>query len=212
MRFHISFLLLILVLGTGCNIRTGSGTKASETRTTPAFTGVHVHGSKDVVILVGGEQTVTVETDDNLLEIVTTEVVGDTLVIRSTESHSTRLGVKVKIGVPTLAAVTVSGSGEVHAQGVKATTFKAKVNGSGAVVATGSADRLDIVVSGSGNVDLSELSAQNVEASVDGSGDIQVHCTGKLKAEVTGSGKIEYRGSPNVEHEIYGTGHVSHVK
>ena len=65
----------------GSNAIVGSGVPASQAREVPPFRGVELAGSNTVTIRVGGEQSVVVHADDNLIDTVTTDVSGGSLVI-----------------------------------------------------------------------------------------------------------------------------------
>jgi hypothetical protein len=209
--------ILLLFVGlpflSGCDVSyvggvTGSGIKASETRDVPAFTGLELHGSANVIITVGKEQSVTVEVDDNLMEIITTEVKDNELVIGSEESYSTRIGVNVTIQVPELKSVAVSGSGNATLKEANGQSLDVRVEGSGNAMASGDVENLTVSTSGSGNAKLSELTAKNVSARVSGSGNVRVHATETLEATVNGSGDVRYIGSPQVTKKVSGSGSV----
>ena len=84
-------------------------------------------------VTIGPVTALTVTTDDNILPLIETTVDGDTLRNGSKQSYSTRLGVNVKITVPALNGVAVSGSGDIKATGLKADEMEARVTGSGDV-------------------------------------------------------------------------------
>jgi hypothetical protein len=205
-------LVLLLLVGfpflAGCGVK-GSGVKANETRDVPAFKGLEVRGSANVFVTVGNEQSVTVEVDDNLMQIITTEVTDNKLVIGSKQSYSTRIGVKVTIQVPELTSVAVSGSGSATLSDAKGESLDVKISGSGKVTASGEVQSLAVKVSGSGNAKLSELTAKKVSARVSGSGNVRVHATETLDAAVSGSGSVEYHGSPQVTKKVTGSGSIS---
>jgi hypothetical protein len=204
---RLALLATVLVLGlvsTGCihdfsfgaDIE-GSGVRASEERDLEAFSYIALVGSPDVNVTVGEEQSVLVEADDNLLEVIETRVRGRTLKIDSDESYSSRMGVVITITVPEIEGVSVTGSGDVVVMGVDAASFSASVTGSGDVHASGKATSVEAKVTGSGDIDLWELEAEEGYATVTGSGDIRIHATEELSAKIMGSGDIEYSGSPS---------------
>ncbi len=169
----------------------GSGKKATETRTVGSFSRLQIDGSIDADVRVGSAQSVVVEGDDNLLALVRTEVHGDQLQISNSESYNTRLGLRVRITVPHLEAIEVHGSGDVRAEGIKSETLKVALAGSGDVSVKGTADTVDVAVRGSGDVSVEDLAARNVEVSVRGSGDVRLRgTTNDLKVSVQGSGDV----------------------
>jgi uncharacterized Zn-binding protein involved in type VI secretion len=195
-----------------CNINAihGSGTAKTESRVVGSFTKIDLSGSPDVEVTVGPATSVAVTADDNILPIIETTVDGDTLKIASKSSYSTSLGVTVKITMPTLDGVSVSGSGDIRAKGLKSGDLDAAVTGSGDVTLNGMVARLHGQITGSGNLRAGELGAKNVRVSVTGSGDATVQATEELDASVTGSGDVRYSGHPpKVRKEITGSGDIA---
>lgn len=202
------------VLGSSSGSTTeGSGVPATQVRHVEAFTGVDLAGSNNVVIRVGGTQSVVVRADDNLIDRVTTEVRSGRLVIGNTSgSFSTKSPMVVEIGVPSLDALTLSGSGNIDVAGVDAKSFDVSLPGSGMLSGSGRAVRLDVAVGGSGTVRFTDLVAQHVRADVSGSGSIFVTATESLAAKVSGSGAILYAGSPaDVTKDVTGSGAITGV-
>jgi hypothetical protein len=188
----------------------GSGIAATQTRDVPAFTGVDLAGANNVVVHVGHTREVVVHADRNLLGRVTTRVRDGRLVIGSTGSFRARSPMRVDIVVPSLDSVTLSGSGVVTVDGLRATNFAVDVPGSGIVRVSGMADRLHATLGGSGDVELQDLIAHDATAVVAGSGRLQVHVSSSLDATVSGVGAIFYSGNPNkVAQSITGTGSIA---
>jgi hypothetical protein len=176
-----------------------------------AFKSVELAGSNNVVIRVGEQQSVVVKADDNLLDRVTTEVRSGQLVIANTPGgFTTKSPMSVEIGVPTMDALMLSGSGNIVVDGIEAESLKVTLPGSGTLTGSGTAKRLDVTVSGSGTMQLTQLVANDVRALVGGSGSIFITATNSLDASVTGSGAILYAGSPqDVTKSITGTGAIA---
>ena len=204
-----------VVLLTGCNFQIsgfggiqGSGVKASQTREVDEFTDVEVRGSANVRIHDGKEQSVTVESDDNLLEIITTEVRDKKLIVTTKESYSTRIGISVSVNVPQIESIRVMGSGDVQAENVDVETLHLSISGSGDITAVGTAKKVDVTINGSGDADLSELVARDATVQISGSGDVRVHATEILRATINGSGDVRYKGKPDVQRDVSGSGDV----
>ena len=188
----------------------GSGKKASENRTVPAFKGIVFPGSGKVDYRIGSPQGVRIETDDNLLSHVETKVVDGKLLVGFKGSISTRIGLNVTIVAAACESAELSGSGSIRVAVMKSDRLDAVVTGSGNITAVGEAKSVKVVVSGSGNVDLSKVQTGNAEVQVTGSGDILVAPKGSLEAQITGSGQIRYRGEPKqITKSITGSGSVT---
>jgi Putative auto-transporter adhesin, head GIN domain len=188
----------------------GSGKSATETRTVPPFTSVDLTGAANVSITTGTVQKVSVTADDNLLSYITTTVDGGTLKIGSKPgSYSSHVDTHVDVTVPSLDALTLSGSGNITVIGVDATSLALMLKGAGNLSADGTVDELGATVSGAGNLELRELVAKRAVAEVSGTGRMAVHATESLDASVSGTGEIVYTGEPtHVTTSVSGTGSI----
>lgn len=189
----------------------GSGVAARQTREVPAFHSVELAGGNNVVIHVGGEQSVVVKADDNLLNHVTTKVESGALVIGNTPgSLTTKSPMSVEVTVPTLNALTLAGGGNIVVSGIKAESLMVALAGGGNVTGSGIATSLDVTLDGSGNVWFTRVAANDVHAVLSGSGNIFVTATNSLDASVPGSGTISYAGNPQaVTKSVTGSGAIT---
>ncbi|MGL5863381.1 MAG: head GIN domain-containing protein [Phycicoccus sp.] len=174
----------------------GSGRTASDSRTVAGFTTVRAEGAVDLVVTTGPLAPAEVEADANILDLVSTTVEGDTLVVTTTKSYSTRNPVTVTAQVPELTGGTTSGSGDLRLTVSDPATVDVATSGSGDVVVDGTAGSAVLTTEGSGNVDASRLDADQVTAETEGSGDIEVGSPPTLDATSAGSGDIVYAQRP----------------
>lgn len=186
----------------------GSGIAATQARAVGEFSGLDLAGSNTVTVTVGAPRSVVVHADSNLIGDVTTHVVGGNLVIGTTGSFTTRSPMNVEVTVPSLTAVTLSGSGQLSVTGIKGQRLDASLSGSGMLTAVGTARQLFITLGGSGEAQLFQLTADDAHAIVSGSGLILVTATRTLDAAVPGSGAIIYNGNPQVTTTVTGSGAV----
>jgi hypothetical protein len=238
-RFTLALTVMVLAGAVGCHdagwtslaVLRGSGVVASEERKIGDVDAIVLDSAADVAVTVGGEPTLTIETDDNLLPIITTHVEGNTLTISSAENYSTNLGVKIKITCPRLQSLVLNGAGDITTNEVASEDLEVTVNGSGNiwtapsvkkltaeitgsgnVKGRGSADSLEAKVSGSGSLDSEALVAKNATIALSGSGSATVKVTDLLDADVSGSGSISYHGNPTVTSSVSGSGRVARVE
>jgi Putative auto-transporter adhesin, head GIN domain len=187
-----------------------SGAAATQTRTVAGFTSLDLAGSNNVTITVGRPQSVVVHADSTLINHVTTDVVAGTLVIGDTGSFTASGPMRVDVSVPSLTALSISGSGQISATGISTPQLTVTIAGSGQLSAAGTATRLDVTINGSGQARLRQLTARDVNAVISGSGLIQVTATASLAASVPGSGTIIYSGNPpQVTTSVTGSGTVT---
>lgn len=207
----------------------GEGPVKTESRDLPTFSQVIVEASMDAEIIQASEFHVEVKAQENLLELITTEVVDDVLIIGVDKSFNTSKPAIVTIHIDDLTKMTVKGSGDIRvSDGFKTDTMALKVMGSGDIklmkgefdqlgcsvmgsgdiVVTGTTEIAKYIVKGSGDISARKMAADTVDASVKGSGDIALTAQKTLKASVKGSGDIMYSGDPEVEKSIYGSGDI----
>lgn len=197
--------------GTSGSSTTGSGVAATQSRDLPAFDSVELAGSNNVVIRVGGKQSVVVKADDNLLNRVTTRVESGTLVIGNTPgSLVTKSPMSVVVGVPTVNELTLAGGGNIVVDGIEAESLTVTLSGSGNLTGSGTARLLGLTLGGSGNMWLSQLAADDVRAVLSGSGNVFVTASKSLDASIPGSGTIAYSGNPqDVTKSVTGSGVIT---
>jgi hypothetical protein len=210
----------------------GDGNVTHEQRTVPGFTGVETHGSIDIEV-TQGDYNVKVESDQNVIPYILTEVVNGRLQVRFKDGFNSFNYTKaiVYVTAPTLTAFEIHGSGNINGKGVingndasevtvsgsgnvtlalHCPALTTQTHGSGDIALTGETKDLSTSVSGSGNVHAFDLKAENVKTSTHGSGDIETSAAVKLEAEIYGSGNVTYKGSPQINTESHGSGSVRH--
>src|SRR5687768_6513204 len=106
-------LLGLLVLG-GCDFdrlhtTSGSGKMKLENRTVPSFTAVEISGAYEVEIVAQKDQKLEVEGDENLLPMIITEVKDRVLSVRNEKSFQTEHKLRLRISLPALESISVSG-------------------------------------------------------------------------------------------------------
>jgi len=196
-----------LVVLAGCSFVgvKGSGTAKTEVRQVAAFSAIELTGSFDAEVSIGAPR-LELSGDDNLLPLIASDVIGDKLVLRSTQNMRPSLPLLAKISLPRLAAVKVSGSGAVTLPGVAADALAIDLVGSGAVRGDGTAHQLNAEVTGSGDIELAKLAVERATVEISGSGDIEVDATRTLDVRISGSGSVKYHGDPEIKKSISGSG------
>jgi len=216
---------------TGSDRVRGSDEVTVETRSIAEFERVVLAGEGDVLLGNGSDGLVEIETDDNLLTHIRTEVSGDTLTI-STEPGidiDPTDGVIYRLGCPVITAVTLSGAGTIDladcattdrfqidlpgagtivALDVDITTLRASLPGAGSIIATGRTDRLDVVLAGAGDFDGRDLRADAVSVESLGVGTTTLWAVTELDVSVTGVGTVRYYGEPEVNSTVTGVGTI----
>jgi hypothetical protein len=205
--------LLIVLAVSACGISVfgerGSGNVITESRVVSGFDEILLSGSGEVVVDVDGTESLTIEAEDNIMPLLTTEVRNGRLELSTKSSISPTVSVIYTISAATLDGLSIGGSGDITATGINADSFDAEISGSGQIEMAGTTDALDVEISGSGRYAGADLVATVATVSVSGSGHALVNVTDKMDAEVSGSGTVEYIGDPNVSSSISGSGDIS---
>jgi hypothetical protein len=203
----------VLILSSGCDISVmgtpGSGVAATQDRTVGDFHAISATGMGKVNVVVGEENSVVVTLDDNLIDMVQTEVVDGELKISTSGNYSSKLGLDVQVTAPTLDGVTVSGVVNLTATNVKGQAVKVNVSGVGGATISGEVDELDVTVSGSSQVKLKDLVAKKVKVAASGTAGAEVFATESVDANSSGTANINVHGNPaDVKQESSGVSDI----
>lgn len=188
----------------------GSGNVVTETRNVPKFTGVDFGGAMNVDIIAQRSQNVEIETDDNLVPLITTEVHGETLYITNTQKINWNSRVKVRINVEDLESLNVSGASKASATAIKSENFKIGVSGASKVTLDGEATSLNADSSGASKIDAENFRVVNAKADASGASKITVFASDSIDANASGASKVSYAGNPKtVNKKASGASKVS---
>ena len=236
MFMFVSLFLGMTSLFAGCRMiggTSGDGNVLKETRKVSSFNTIEVSGAFDIIIKQGASEEVTVETDQNILPLVRTDVSGNTLKIetRKPVHHTTML--KVYVTVKDLKMIDISGAVNVQSDG-RLTVPELSIDGSGASDAkldiavqklkldcsgasklkfTGTAGDVNMELSGASDIFGYDLAAENYDIEISGAGNAQINVSKKLHAEISGAGSVKYKGSPTeVDQSVSGAGSIRKVQ
>ncbi len=208
----------------------GSGTVARESREVREFDSISLSGSGSLFIAQTGEESLSIEADDNILPLLTSEVHGHQLKLGVQHGVSLHpqapiryhLTVKDLRGltisgagnaqVSTLTtdelSVTISGTGDLEAPALTAGALSVTISGSGDISLAGKATTQDIRISGSGSYHAADLASDQTRVSVSGAGNATLNVRERLDARISGVGSIRYAGQPTVSKSISGAGSI----
>lgn len=210
----------------------GNGNVVDETRDISGFKGVHVSSGIDVYLSQGSNFEVTVEADENLQDVILTEVEGNNLVVK-TERVNIRSAKskKVHVTLPELTSLKISSAGDCVGQTpFSCEDLRLSISSAGDLKLEVEADRIDLDISSSGDADLSgkarvfdvslssagdlnafDLIAEKVDVNVSSAGDARVHATDEISMNASSAGNIYYRGDARVmESKSSSAGNISH--
>ena len=203
----------LVLLAAGCDDDGGAGLRGSgdvttEERDVSGFDRIVLEGAGGLLVDVGGRASLAIEAEDNLLPLLTSEVRASTLELGTSDPISPTRPITYTIGVPSLAGVSITGSGDAVVPDLDCGTLDIVVSGVGRFDLGGSCDRLDVSISGAADLDAADLTVATAAIEISGAGDAIVHATDDLRVSISGTGSVEYAGDPATEIDIDGAGTV----
>ena len=174
----------------------GSGKLKSETRNVSGFKKIKAGGAVKLDVSVQKDFGVSVETDDNLLDKVTTKVDGDTLVIETKENISPSTTTDIKISMPELVDLDLSGASTGNIAGVKTDSLEVEASGACKLKLDGEVKTFKAVASGASTVDGEALRAENATADASGASTVIVNASGDADLDASGASSVYYLGEP----------------
>ncbi|GAP07042.1 MAG TPA: DUF2807 domain-containing protein [Anaerolinea thermolimosa] len=240
MKFRLLFVIIILafVTTTACGFSInlgnerirGSGNVVTETREVSGFNKVLLSGTGELIVTQGDKEALSVETDDNLLPYIITEVNNGQLELKLKPRLSLLFNTRLiyhltvkdlnEIQIAGSGKVTIdrlntsrldlntSGSGKFEIDDLQADSLSATTSGSGQFVISGKADNVSVEINGSGKFACPDLESRNVTVRINGSGEVTVWAKDTLDVRISGSGAVRYYGNPQIDQSISGSGNV----
>lgn len=197
--------------GTGSGeIVTGSGNVVSEERRVSGFERVSINGIGELIIEQTGEESLTIEAEDNLLPLLVSGVEGNrlTLGIKPNSSISATRPIVYRLNVKLLREIFAEGSVQITATGLDTPQFAVNTSGTVNSVLSGSAEAQSILMSGTGSFDGRNLTGRTADLNVSGTAQALVNVSGSLSARVSGTAVVRYLGTPEVDQQVSGLGRV----
>lgn len=183
----------------------GSGNAKQETRNVSGFKEIEASGAINTEIAVGKDFIVTVEADDNLLPQVKTEVKGETLKIYTENRFSSKTKITVRISMPELKKVDISGASTANITNVTGDSLEMQASGASRIKVDGQVKDFNVEASGASTIDASKLNAENADVDSNGASTITVAPSSDLKAEASGASTVYYTGDPkNIKQDSSG--------
>jgi hypothetical protein len=211
----------------------GSGAVTEETRPVSGFDRILLGSQGDVEITQGSTESLVISAESNLLPYITTDVLGDRLVVETKQgvnlSPSPNKPIHYRLTVKNLSSVQLAGMGDVKINSLKTDDLQINtsgmgnfdlpsltatgnlnvtISGMGDVDVSGTADSLKVQISGAGNYKGAGLKTSQADAQISGTGDATIWAIDSLNARISGAGSVNYYGSPRVNQTISGIGSV----
>lgn len=203
----------------------GDGNVVKQDRKLSSFSGLDVGGAFKVFLTQGDKESIVVEADENLLDIISTEVRGNTLVIKTTEDIRDSEALNIYLTFKDMNEMEISGachlSGEnkmkfenldLDCSGASdvelklgASSINLDCSGASQVELFGSAESVELDLSGAAHFDGYDLEADIYNTDISGASHAKIFVTRELSAEVSGAASLKYKGEPVIkEHDVSG--------
>ncbi|MES2015918.1 MAG: head GIN domain-containing protein [Pseudomonadota bacterium] len=207
----------------------GNGNVKKQVRELAHFTGMSLNLPASAELRIGNTESISIETDDNLLPMIETVIENGVLKIRPTKRNA-QLQVrtmKIVVYAKEIDRVSLGGSGSIDADALKANKLQFDLGGSGSIrvksidsdsvainvggsgtlkSGAGKAASLSVSIGGSGDVDVGMVQVNDASVSVGGSGTAVVWANNGLSVSIAGSGDVNYYGDPKVSRTVVGSG------
>lgn len=230
--FSFAFIMLFFA---SCEKITGEGPTRTEMRDRRGFSEVDMRVGGTIYIKKDSEYKLEVTAQQNILENLETNIVGNKLVLKfkdgvRVKSHE---DIVIRISSPEVDGVRLSGSGNVYVTGaldqtnfwtevsgsgnlniesLAVTNLDARISGSGNIkVESGSVLEETLKIAGSGSMELTNVKGKSAFTTTTGSGSIRLQVSDRLNVSIAGSGSVYYLGNPIITTKISGSGSVVHL-
>lgn len=191
----------------------GSGAVGRQVREVGHFRALAIGTDAKVIVRQGDHDTVEVEAEANVIDLIGTQVEGGTLTIED-RRHFRSPNAQVTVTVRRLRSLQTSGAAPVVAEGIAVPLLSLSLGGSSSVVlnalavgqlrvasggssvlsASGAADGFSAALGGSSSVDAAALVAGAVSVDAGGSSQATVWATRSLALSLGGSSGVRYYG------------------
>lgn len=232
-------LIVTLLLGglavTGCTgipimpiTNTGAVPTVTRVYDITDFEGVMTDHAFNIAITQGETYAVSVTVDENVIDRLTVEKDGDTLVIGFTRGLITVHTLQAEITMPRLSGVNASGASTVALVGfsggmafngvvsgasritgdMSAARTVLELSGASNVTLRGESDSLDATASGASKLNLGELAVRSATVNLSGASSALVNVSEALDATASGASTVAYLGNPQVRADTSGASTV----
>lgn len=206
-------LLLILVsavLVAGCHrmgpgVR-GSGKRVMQKRDVGDFKSISTQGAFDIRVVSQKPTSLELEGDDNIVSLISTEVTGGVLYLKSLRNYSVSEPIVFRISVQNLEALAVSGAGKIDISGLNNERFEIDSSGAPSIRVAGITKLIDIDSSGAAKIDTQKLQAARAVVDSKGVSKIDLDVKDQLDVKISGPSTVTYEGDPIVNKTVNGPG------
>ncbi|NOU59441.1 head GIN domain-containing protein [Marinifilum caeruleilacunae] len=194
----------------------GNGNVKTQDREVGSFSAIASSSGIDVYLRQGDKESVTVEADENLLDIIVTRVKGDKLIIKTEDPIRRAKKLDVYVTFVNVNEITVSSGSDLESSSMlKFETLDISVSSGADAKLELQADDVTCSVSSGADANLSgttnsfygkassgsdlratDLKAKHCKAKASSGGDVSVYATESIEASASSGGDVNYYGDP----------------
>jgi len=172
------------------------------------FKSLSTQGAFDIRIVCQQPTSLELEGDDNIVDLVSTEVSGGILYLKSLRNYTVSEPIVFRISVPNLEALSVSGAGKIDISGLNNEKFELDSSGAPNIKVAGITKLVDIDSSGAAKIDTHKLQASRAVVDSKGVSKIDLDVKDQLDVTISGPSQVTYEGDPVVNKTVNGPGKI----
>lgn len=225
-------LVALITLITSCGLDIFNGVKGNrnvsikDRTSSEKFTQIKVSTGLDLYVSIGSENKITIEADENLHEIIITEIDNGVLKVYATKSIWSAQSKKIHVTVPNLEGLSASSGAHLYSkEQLTANNLKVMATSGGIIqinvaantIATATSSGAEIDISGTtkshrsgatsgSSVNAFSLKSDKVSATVSSGARIKVFATESITAAASSGGNIDYMGNPKIVEKSSSSG------
>ena len=227
---YLFVLFSIVLINCSCHYIRGSGRIVTEKRVISGFKGIRVGGPFEVELKMGPVAEVVIESDDNVLPYIETNIRKDILWIgiRNLNSYS-NTHLKVFITAPVITDLTASASANIIGKDLLISKGSISINASSASTISAEIDAPDVEagassgasirlsgrtrsymahVSSGAHLNTFDLLSEQTKVTASSGGTAHLHASVNLEANASSGASVSYHGAANVQKSVSSGGSV----
>ena len=196
-------LLFVSVLISSCNVNMfnrvngNRNVVTADRSTSQKFTKIKVSTGLDLYLSQGTKNKVTLEADENLHDIIITEVNDGVLKIYSEKNIWQAKARKVYLTVKNLEGLTATSGSDVYTEDIlKVETIKVSATSGADIRISGTANNHTSRANSGASIEAYKLISKNATVNVSSGADINIYASESINAKASSGGDIDFKGNP----------------
>jgi hypothetical protein len=206
----------------------GKGEILTENRKVKSFDAIEISSAFDIELTQGNTESLVIEAQENVMEHVRTEVIGNTLKIYIKGNLRKVKDLKAIISFKMIDRIELSGACDLQSMNkfelkdleldlsgatevnlnLDATTIRVDASGASEIHMDGNAMELELDISGASEINTLDLVVEDVFVDASGASDVKVFAKRELRVDASGATSVRYKGSPQVSLDASGASSI----